>query len=108
MSTHAVVAESEVVTPEVVSEVVVTPVEESEVVTLADRPPESPGLVRYIVIGSLVGMTLAFVAVAAAMVVAGQGWGPGVGLGAFVAFWGGIGFGSMVGGVIYLSFHEED
>jgi uncharacterized membrane protein YedE/YeeE len=68
---------------------------------------EATGLARAVALGSLVGVVLSFAAVLLAMLAGGYGWGAGVGLAAFTAFWGGLGFGSMVGGVIYLSAQED-
>lgn len=76
--------------------------------TAAERASaEATGLAKAVALGSLVGVVVSFVAVLLAMVAGGYGWGVGLGLAAFTAFWGGLGFGSMVGGVIYLSAHEE-
>ena len=41
------------------------------------------------------------------LLVGGSGAGAAVGLGLFIAFWGGLGFGTMVGGVTWVSQHEE-
>lgn len=68
---------------------------------------EAVGLAKSVAFGSLIGVVLSFFSVLLAMGVAGYGWGPGAGLAAFTAFWGGLGFGSMVGGVTYLSSLED-
>jgi hypothetical protein len=64
---------------------------------------EPPGLLRAVAIGSLVGIVLAMLAVTGALLVGGSSTSEAVGIGAMAAFWGGLGFGSMVGGVIFLS-----
>lgn len=66
-----------------------------------------PGLGRCIGIGSGIGVVLAFVGIALPSLVAGMEWRSAVGFGVFVAFWGGLGFGSMMGGVAYLMGQEK-
>lgn len=61
-----------------------------------------PGLGRCVGIGSGIGVVLAFVGIALPSLLAGMEWRPAVGFGVFVAFWGGLGFGSMMGGVAYV------
>lgn len=61
-----------------------------------------PGLGRCVGIGSMIGITLAFVGVAVPSLLVDMEWRSAVGFGAFVAFWGGLGFGSMMGGVAYV------
>ena len=68
---------------------------------------EAVGLAKSVAVGSLIGVVVSFFVVLLAMGLAGYGWGPGAGLAAFTAFWGGLGFGSMVGGVTYLSSLED-
>lgn len=62
----------------------------------------APGLGRTVGVGAVIGVVVFFVGGCAGMLAAGVGWGAAAGLGVFVAMWGGIGFGSMVGGVTYL------
>lgn len=64
---------------------------------------EPPGLLRAVAIGSLLGIVLAMLAVTGALLAGGSSTSEAVGIGAMAAFWGGLGFGSMVGGVIFLS-----
>ena len=64
---------------------------------------EQPGMGRAILVGSAIGVVISFVGVTAGMLAYGIEWGSAVGLGAFVAFWGGLGFGSMMGGVVWAS-----
>lgn len=61
-----------------------------------------PGLGRCIGIGCGIGVVLSFIGIALPSVLAGMEWRSAVGFGVFVAFWGGLGFGSMMGGVVYL------
>lgn len=85
-----------------------TPSADTPVLSDSERATaEAVGLARSVAIGSLIGVVLSFFSVLLAMGAAGYGWGPGAGLAAFTAFWGGLGFGSMVGGVVYLSSIEE-
>lgn len=60
---------------------------------------EEPGVGRAFVIGSIVGTVVCFGAMTLAGVVGGLGPGASLGLAAFVAFGGGLGFGGMFGGV---------
>ena len=46
-------------------------------------------------------LALSFVGVAVPFLVGGQAWGASIGMGAFVAAWGGLGFGVMIGGVVW-------
>lgn len=62
---------------------------------------DPPGLGRSLIVGSMIGVGVSFVAVTVGMLAAGVEWSSSVGLGLFVAFWGGLGFGTMVGGVVY-------
>jgi hypothetical protein len=61
-----------------------------------------PGLGRCVGIGSVIGIVLAFVGVALPSLLVDMEWRSAVGFGTFVAFWGGLGFGSMMGGVAYV------
>lgn len=60
-----------------------------------------PGLGRALTIGTAIGVALSFVGVAVPFLVGGQAWGASIGMGAFVAAWGGLGFGVMIGGVVW-------
>jgi hypothetical protein len=66
-----------------------------------------PGVGRCIGIGSGIGVALAFIGVALPSLLAGMEWRSAVGFGVFVAFWGGLGFGSMMGGVAYVMGLDE-
>lgn len=61
---------------------------------------EEPGVGRAFLVGCAVGTAVSFAGMTAAGVVGGLGLGASVGLAAFVAFWGGLGFGGMLGGVV--------
>ncbi len=69
---------------------------------------EPVGLLRSIVVGAIIGVVIAMVGVTVGMLAADIEWQSAVGLGVFVAFWGGLGFGTMVGGVVWVSKHEHD
>lgn len=62
-----------------------------------------PGLGRLLVVSCSIGALGSFVLVLLGALAAGQEWRSAAGLGLFVAFWGGLGFGSMIGGVVYAS-----
>lgn len=68
---------------------------------------EPVGLLRSVVMGALVGVVLSFIGTTIGMLLADVEVGAAIGLGVFVAFWGGLGFGTMVGGVIWVSNNEE-
>jgi len=59
-----------------------------------ERP--DAGIVRAAVVGAVVGYVVALAIVATILTVAGAGLGPALGVGAYVAIWGGPGFGGMV------------
>lgn len=71
-------------------------------VDLAASWVSPPGLGRCIGIGIGIGIALAFVGVAVPSLLSGMEVGSALGFGTFVAFWGGLGFGSMMGGVAYV------
>ncbi len=62
---------------------------------------------KALTIGVLIGVAVSFIGVGGAFLAGGQGWGPALGMGAFVAAWGGLGFGVMVGGVVWLTRADE-
>lgn len=59
---------------------------------------EHPAVGRTFVTGCMIGAALAFSGVLFACLVGGMDAGPALGLAVFSAFWGGIGFGGMLGG----------
>lgn len=65
-----------------------------------DTDDEEATIAHGVVVGSVVGVILSFAGATAGMVAAGVETGAALGFGAFVAFWGGLGFGSMMGGVL--------
>lgn len=62
---------------------------------------------KALTIGVAIGVAVSFFGVGGAFLAAGQGWGAAIGMGAFVAFWGGLGFGVMVGGVVWATQAEK-
>lgn len=79
----------------------------------AQRPSEAPvatsedaGLVGAFVKGSLVGFVAVFVLLGGMTLAVGMGIGAALGVGAFTAFWGGPGFGGMMGAVLHYSRNE--
>ena len=62
-----------------------------------------PGMGRTILSGVAVGVIVSFAAVVGVVLADGQKLGAAVGLGLFIAVWGGLGFGAMVGGVVAVS-----
>ena len=63
---------------------------------------------RRLVTGAItIAVVLSFVGVTSGLLAMGQGWGAALGLGAFVGFWGGLGFGAMIGGVIWATRMEN-
>jgi hypothetical protein len=57
--------------------------------------------------GSGIGVVLSFVGIALPSLLSGMEWASAIGFGVFVAFWGGLGFGSMMGGVAYVMALEK-
>lgn len=68
---------------------------------------DPPGMGRILVASSAIGVVLSLVLITIGMMAAGQVWQSSLALGVFIAFWGGLGFGSMVGGVVYLTRIEK-
>jgi hypothetical protein len=87
-----------------VLEVPIGPVE-----VLQTRPAPSnddDGLVRAFVVGALVGCVATFTFFVAMSLILRLGLGPAIGIGVFTAFWGGPGFGGMMGAVLRYSRNE--
>jgi hypothetical protein len=61
------------------------------------------GLARAFVRGSIVGFVATFVLLGGMTLALGMGVGAALGVGAFTAFWGGPGFGGMMGAVLRYS-----
>lgn len=74
-------------------------------------PPEGewapPGTLRSVVIGSVVGVVAGFAFVAGGMVLDGFSGSESLAVGGMGALWGGLGFGSMFGGVMHLTRLEK-
>lgn len=67
------------------------------------------GLREALVVGAVIGTVLSLAGVTVAMVAGGlEDWGGAFGLGVFVAIWGGLGFGTMFGGVMWASKAVEE
>lgn len=64
---------------------------------------DPPGLGKLLLTCSAIGVASSLILITVSMIAAGQVWQSSLALGAFVAIWGGLGFGSMIGGVLYLS-----
>jgi hypothetical protein len=64
---------------------------------------EDAGLGRAFVRGSIVGAVAMFVLLGGMALAVGMGNGAALGVGAFTAFWGGPGFGGMMGAVLHYS-----
>lgn len=62
---------------------------------------------KILIVSSAVGVGLSLAFITAGMMAAGQVWQSSLALGVFIAFWGGLGFGSMIGGVVYLTRIDE-
>jgi hypothetical protein len=54
-----------------------------------------------ILTGVAIGVVVSFLGVGGGLLASGSSMSTAIGLGAFVAFWGGLGFGAMLGGVAY-------
>jgi hypothetical protein len=63
---------------------------------------------RAFIKGSVVGSVLVFLFCGGVSLLAGLGWAGAIGIGLFTAFWGGPGFGGMMGATVYYSYHSED
>ena len=57
------------------------------------------GIGHAFLVGSVIGFLLTFLVTGGITLYATGQWGPSVGVGAFAAFWGGPGFGGMLGAV---------
>lgn len=70
-------------------------------------PPDGawapPGTLRSVVVGSIVGVVGGFAFVAGGMVLDGFSGAEALAVGGMGALWGGLGFGSMFGGVMHLT-----
>jgi len=71
--------------------------------TAAGGASDEAGLARAFVVGSLIGFVVVFVLFGGLTLAAGMGIGAALGVGSFTAFWGGPGFGGMMGAVLHHS-----
>ena len=69
----------------------------------APSTSDDAGLARAFVWGSVVGSVAVFVLLGGLTLAAGMGAAAALGVGAFTAFWGGPGFGGMMGAVLHYS-----
>jgi hypothetical protein len=69
---------------------------------------DDDGIVRAFVVGALVGCVATFMFFCSMSLILGLGLGPAIGIGAFTAFWGGPGFGGMMGAVLRYSRNESE
>lgn len=77
--------------------------------TVPDAAQEEamPNVGRTAMIGYVVGLITATVVITLVGTLGGLGFGPSLGLGAFVGVWGGGGFGFMMGGTVPLARHLD-
>jgi hypothetical protein len=73
----------------------------------AEIPTDEPNTARSAMIGYAIGFAVACVGLTIGGTIAGLGFGPSLGLGAFIGMWGGGGFGFMVGATIPLARHLD-
>ena len=69
---------------------------------------EIPGTLRAVVRGSLIGVVVALTGISGPLYLSGHGAGVAFGIGGMAAFWGGLGFGSMLGGTLHLIRHSGE
>ena len=69
---------------------------------------EVPRTLRAVVRGSLIGVVVAFTGVGGSLYLSGHDAGVALGIGGMAAFWGGLGFGSMLGGTLHLIRHSGE
>ena len=85
-------------------EVVPEPTATAPASDVADQEPDTG---RWGLIGYAIGFTVACVGITIAGSLGGLGFGPSLGLGAFVGIWGGGGFGFMLGATIPVARHFD-
>jgi hypothetical protein len=69
---------------------------------------EIPGTLRACAVGAAVGSVLAMCGVGGGLWLSTHSVTVAIGVGAMAAFWGGLGFGAMLGGTIHLIRHTDD
>ena len=77
------------------------------VATITAPPSEEAGLGRAIVVGASLGLVLGTGGVTAAALAIGEELASALGLGLFVGFWGGSGFGFMLGAALHVLRHAD-
>lgn len=75
--------------------------------TDVDVATDPPGLLRAVAFGCVAGVVVALVLVGGALLLAGEGMSAALAIGGMAAIWGGLGFGSMFGGVRHMTKHGE-
>jgi hypothetical protein len=83
----------------------------SNVMPPTDLPPTSSeltGMGRSILLGSVIGAVAAFGGVFGAIALWCHDTSTAFGVGGMAAFWGGLGFGSMLGGTMHLMRHSDE
>jgi Na+/melibiose symporter-like transporter len=65
-------------------------------------------LVRSVIVGCTIGLVSVLALVTPIVAALGADWGAALGVGAFIAVWGGLGFGAMVAGVLRTHRFEVD
>lgn len=73
-----------------------------------EMAPELPGTVRSIATGAAIGCVAAMAGVGGALFLSGHSTSVALGIGGMAAFWGGLGFGSMLGGTMHLMRHSDE
>jgi hypothetical protein len=63
----------------------------------------NPGVGKAIILGAVSGFVLAFLVVGGLCLAAGYEWTTALGLAVFASVWSGLGFGSMAGGIVYVT-----
>lgn len=76
--------------------------------SVSARMDEPPGIGRAVAVGAAIGMVLFFIGIGVTMLALGLTGPAALGIALFEAGFGGLGFGAMTGGVIYISRHEGD
>jgi hypothetical protein len=67
---------------------------------------EPPGVGRFVLVGCLIGAIVALAVVGGGLLAAGVDTAGAAGIAAVSAFWGGLGFGGMMGGVAHAAKRE--
>lgn len=73
----------------------------------ANAGGEPPGMLRAMAIGSAIGVVATLIGITGILLLNGQQLSVALGIGGMSAFWGGLGFGSMLGGVTHVTRQER-